>query len=355
LFRKWGLPIISFFGLVLGIYMVHRGNKQPPPPPIPFEPPTSPYKSFIAASGIIEASSENVPIGVSNGQVVETIFVKPGDICKSGDPLIQVDTRVFKAQLENAKAQVETAKAELEKLIKEPRPEEVPPLEFEMYAQEANWKKALAHLDIYKDVTNFDAISKDEYQNALYSEVAALNVFKQAKANLSLKLAGAWIEDIMIASKTVQEKETNVKVTEAQLDQTLIRAPFDGQVLQVKLYPGSFAQSYYVQPYYQASMILYGRIDPLHIRIQIDEEDCWRYRQGSSAVAFVRGNAKISVQLNFVRIEPYVIPKRKLTGDNYEQTDTRVFEVIYSFPKDSLPVYIGQMMDVYLEAPPNQL
>jgi len=355
LFRKWGLPILSFFGLVLGIYMVHRGNQHPPTPPIPFEPPTPPYLTFIAGAGIIEAASENVPIGVPNGQIVETIFVQAGDYCKRGDPLFQLDTRVFKAQVDLAQAAIETSKAELHKLIEQPRPEEVPPLEFQTKAEESNWQKAKAHLGIYKDVQNPDAISKDEYQNALWDEQTTFNYFKQAESNLALKLAGAWIEDIMIASKAVIEKEKELAVASMQLDQTLIRAPFDGQVMQLKLYPGSFAQSYYDQPYYDAPMLLYGRTDPLHIRIQIDEEDCWRYVAGSPATAFVRGNSKLSTRLDFVRIEPYIVPKRRLTGDNGEQTDTRVFEVIYSFPKGNLPVYTGQMMDIYIEAPKNPL
>jgi biotin carboxyl carrier protein len=335
--------------------MVHRGNQQPPAPPIPFEPPVPPYQSFIAASGMIEAASENVPIGVPNGQVVESIFVKAGQICKKGDPLFQLDTRVFNPQVDYAKAQVETAKAQLHKLIKQPRPEEVPPYEFEMLAQKANWQNAKAHLDLYKDIENPNAISKDEYLQALYNEQSTYNFYKEAESNLALKLAGAWIEDINIASKTVSEKEANLQIALAQLEQTIVRAPFEGQVLQIKIYPGAAAQSYFDMPLFEQPMLLYGIIDPLHVRIQIDEEDCWRYVIGSGASAFIRGNAKISFKLDFVSIEPYVIPKRNLTGDTREQTDTRVFEVIYSFPKGNLPVYVGQMMDIYIEAPKNPL
>jgi HlyD family secretion protein len=40
-----------------------------------------------------------------------------------------------------------------------------------------------------------------------------------------------------------------------------------------------------------------------------------------------------------------------LTGDNTERTDMRVLQVIYSFDPAALPVYVGQQMDVYIEAP----
>jgi HlyD family secretion protein len=51
-----------------------------------------------------------------------------------------------------------------------------------------------------------------------------------------------------------------------------------------------------------------------------------------------------------VRFEPYVVPKMSLTGDSTERVDTRVLQVIYSFERGNLPIYIGQQMDIYIDA-----
>jgi hypothetical protein len=32
--------------------------------------------------------------------------------------------------------------------------------------------------------------------------------------------------------------------------------------------------------------------------------------------------------------------------------DTRVLQVLYAFPRDTLPVFVGQQMDVMIEAQP---
>ena len=57
--------------------------------------------------------------------------------------------------------------------------------------------------------------------------------------------------------------------------------------------------------------------------------------------------------LKFVYVEPYVIPKQSLTGNNSERVDTRVLQVIYELPEERpVDVYIGQQMDVYLKAVP---
>src|SRR6202035_2870761 len=92
-------------------------------------------------------------------------------------------------------------------------------------------------------------------------------------------------------------------------------------------------------------------VTPLHVRVDVDEQDAWRVRGGALAAASPRGNGSIRIPLEFVRFEPYVVPKKSLTGDTTERVDTRVLQVIYAMEKGDLPVYVGQQMDVFIEAP----
>jgi hypothetical protein len=57
--------------------------------------------------------------------------------------------------------------------------------------------------------------------------------------------------------------------------------------------------------------------------------------------------------LSFVRVEPFVVPKKSLTGDTTERVDTRVLQVIYACdPTDRPPLFVGQQVEVYIEAAP---
>ena len=94
-----------------------------------------------------------------------------------------------------------------------------------------------------------------------------------------------------------------------------------------------------------------GNLDQLHIRVDIDENDAWRFRKEGNAVAYLRGNRQFKTDLKLVWVEPYVIPKRSLTGDSTERVDTRVLQALYSFNRATLPAYVGQQMDVFIEAP----
>jgi hypothetical protein len=73
-------------------------------------------------------------------------------------------------------------------------------------------------------------------------------------------------------------------------------------------------------------------------------------REEAMAVGYLRGNKAINASLKFVRFEPYVIPKVSLTGESTERVDTRVLQAIYSFERGDLPIYVGQQMDVYIDA-----
>jgi len=83
----------------------------------------------------------------------------------------------------------------------------------------------------------------------------------------------------------------------------------------------------------------------------VDEQIASRVKPGARATGFIKGDSAHPIPLEFVRIEPYVIPKRSLTGASIERVDTRVLQVIYKFNNNQpeRPIYVGQQMDLYIE------
>jgi hypothetical protein len=71
------------------------------------------------------------------------------------------------------------------------------------------------------------------------------------------------------------------------------------------------------------------------------------------AVAFLKGDTRNPIPLRFVRIEPYVVPKKSLTGDSSERVDTRVLQIIFELERPATPLYVGQQMDVFIRRPGN--
>src|SRR5262249_28109357 len=152
----------------------------------------------------------------------------------------------------------------------------------------------------------------------------------KAEADFALLKAGAWEPDKQVARASVEQMQSQISQTETDLDRLTVRALVEGEVLQVNVRPGEFVGA----PPGQALVVL-GNVHRLHVRVDVDEHDIPRFRPGAAARASLRGDPKRTFDLTFVRVEPYVIPKKSLTGDNTERVDTRVLQVIYSVERDN--------------------
>ncbi len=306
--RKYLLPALAVLGLGFAVLTVISGSKTIPPAPPFVDPAAPPFKSSVAGTGIVEANTENIAIGTLVPGVVSGIYISVGSKVKTGDPLFKLDDRDLMAQLAVRQAALRVANTSV-KVAK---------------ASLSDLKNQLA---LAESLTDKRAISVEELDPRRYAVQIAKAKLAQAKA------------DVVSAMAQTRETETN-------LDRIVVRAPFDGEVLQLKIHPGEFAPAGIIQ----TPLILLGNVEPLNVRVDVDENDAWRVRTGAPAVAFLRGNKEIKTDLKFVRFEPYIVPKKSLTGDSIERVDTRVLQVIYSITQANLPIFAGPKMDVYIDA-----
>jgi HlyD family secretion protein len=351
-FGKYGLPLVAAAMLVFSIYHVVRAQQQPPPASPPIEPARTPFGRTVAGSGIVEAETENISIGSPLPGVVLEAYVpveKVGQIVKKGDPLVLVDDRALKAQLKYQEANRAAALAQLRKLELQPRPEEVPPSAAAVEVAQANQAIQGDTADRNRVLYGRKAISEQEYRQSILAEQMARRQTVQAEANLKLLKAGAWDPDKAIARANVALAEAQIEQTKTDLERTLVRAPVDGKVLQVNVRPGEYVGA----PPSQALVVL-GSCARVHVRVDIDEHDIPRaYRLFETripAYASPRGDPSQRIPLTFVRVEPYVVAKKSLTGDNTERVDTRVLQVIYRVNRDEPSLFVGMQVDVFLDA-----
>jgi multidrug resistance efflux pump len=292
------------------------------------------------------------------------------------------------AKVAAAEAESAVARAKYDKLKAAPRPEEIPPSEAKVAAAAAALADLKDRLAMWEGVADKRAISQEEFARRRFAVQVAeaqlaqarkeLDLLKagtwkpdlaaaeadvksadakvaQAKADLTLLKAGTWKADLDVAEADVRTAEAEVAAAEAQvkaeetdLERLTVKAPVDCTILQVNVRLGEYAPTGITSN----PLMLVGNTATLHVRVDVDENEAWRVRAGAPAKAFVRGNRDLSTELKFVRFEPFIVPKKSLTGDATERVDTRVLQVIYSFERGKLPVFVGQQMDVYIEALP---
>jgi multidrug resistance efflux pump len=364
MFTKLLLPLLAVVGLGFAVYATHEGRKPTEPSRPLVEPPVAP-RAFraIAGAGLIEPQRENIPVGTHEPGVVTKVFVAVDQkdpatgairktFVKPGDPLFQLDTRQAEAELKVREAQLAAAEATLHKLQSAPRPEDVPPAEATFAEMQARFHDAETNYDRTARLRQQNAVTASEYDIARFNFAATRAAMEKARADLDRLKKGTWEADLLVARADVEQARAQVFAARTSLDRLTVRAPDLGdqmQVLQVNVRPGQFAALAWKEP-----LIVLGDVTHLRVRVDIDEQDVPLFQEGTAAVATLKGRPGVPFPLTYKRTEPYVIPKKSLTGDNSERVDTRVLQVLYELPDDRvLPLFVGQQMDVYIEkAPP---
>lgn len=415
---KWLILVLAIAGAGFGVYEARRSVAPQPVPPLLREPVRNPFEKGIAGSGLVEPSSENIVIGVSDPGMVVAVFVKQNQKVSKNDPLFEIDSRTLKSQLltadaavkkwqasaERANAAVGTAQADLKRVVAFRRKEDEAGIRAKVAQAEAAVEEAKHAVAEAQQTAAQSPISVSDAENELNklektqltgstshemteharfvlklerqkreTTLAAVATAKvrvstnqalllAAKADLDTYLAGAWQPDVDKANAAVQEAKAAADQAQAEvgmaraeverikleIERRTMRAPIDGTILRVNLRVHEYAMA--LAPTAETAPIVMGKIDPLHVRADIDEFDAQRFKPGMKAVAIPKGATNVRVPLEFVRVDPFVIPKRALTNSQHELVDTRVLEIIYKVTDSKTNLYVGQQVDVFIDA-----
>lgn len=323
--RRSVLPLLAVLGVGLAIAMVFRGNQTAATAQTAVPSATPPFTSYIFGPGVVEASTENIAVGTPASGIVTSMYVNWGDRVERGAPLFTVDTRDLEAQRLPATAKVTEVEAQLAAATASVR------------EARATLAKAQNRLTVGEGLEPGVSISAEDLANRRFDVGAGQAALAAADANVEHVKA-----QVASANAQVQQIAREIEIR-------TVRAPVAGRVLQMKVRLGEYAQTGVLS----TPLMILGDDTTLHVRVDIDDADAWRFRSCAPAVAWVRGNPVLKTPLRYVRTDPDVIPKVTLTGDATQRTDTRVLQVIYSFESASLPAYVGQLLDVFIRAAPS--
>jgi multidrug efflux pump subunit AcrA (membrane-fusion protein) len=299
-----GIAALSF---VAGVVLVTKNTEAERHAAPPVAPPTSTFAHSIGAEGLVEPKSEDIAIApVVPGPVI-AVRVKAYQYVQAGDVLWEQDSRDLAAQVPVREADIATARAAVA-------------------VGQAALADARIQLTLIERVTDRRAIREEDLQRRRIAVDAAVAQLAANRAALARSLAA-------------------LEQTRTDLSRLVVTAPIDGQILKVDVRPGEYATVPAKSP-----LVVMGDTSTMHVRVDVAEEDAPRFAPNRKAYASPRGNANRRILLEFVRLEPRLIPKHNLTGDTAERVDTRVLQVIYRVAAGQ-PVYDGELMDVFIDAP----
>jgi len=299
---------LAVAGITGAVLLIKQQQKQPPRPAPLVEPARSPFTNSVAATGIIEARQENVRIATTKPGLVAKLFVAVGEKVKKGEALFQLDDREARARLLTAESQLGSLRAALQ-------------------AEQAMLGDAADQFERTAKLRRENVASEDELKRKQFQ----MENWKARVAKIEADIAAA---------------QAQVSAARTDLDILTVRSPRAGETLQVNVREGEYANVNPTEP-----LIILGEVDTLQIRADVDEQNAWQVRANEPAVAYLKGDTKNALPVRFVRIEPFVVPKKSLTGDSSERVDTRVLQIIFELDRPAVPLYVGQQVDVFIQRP----
>jgi HlyD family secretion protein len=346
MFNKLILPLIAISGFGFAVYTIYAREPIKVSEPLTPPPTQSKYRKFIAGAGIVEARLENIPVGAAVPGVVWEVFVKVKDRVKKGDPLFKIDDRDIRAELAVREANLASAIASHRRLEAAPQVGDIATAEAAVEEARARVNDTEAASARTERLYQRQMGTASDYDKDRFSFQAAKASLGKALADLN-RIKVTWEADKQVSKAAVAMADSQLQSSKIQLDRMTVRALGDGEILQVNVRPGQYAVSMFNQ-----ALVVIGDSKRLHVRVDIDENDVPLFNPKSRAIATLKGRPSVAFEdLALFKVEPYIIPKKSLTGDNSERVDTRVLQVVYELPEDTkLPLYVGQQMDAYIEA-----
>jgi len=354
-----GLPALAALTLGWALLSIGSSNSAKPPQVAASTPPSATVigeanRTVLAGLGLVEPAGGEVSIATRVAGVVDEVRVSPGDRVKVGDVLFKIDAQIAAATVEQRKRDLSVAEARARETAARAAllDADVVAARDSVAGAEADRDEARDLVRVATELAGTAATSQRELNRRRNLQRVAEAKLAEAKSRLVRARAEVALVDPAQGGQTLEIDEAIVTqaaaalaLAEAELTRLSVRAQSDGVVLSVNVKPGEFAS----QGSATAPVVI-GQLDPLHVRVDIDEADLPRFRDGANAVALQRGAPNSSIALRFVRSEPLVAPKSTLSGNSGERVDTRVLQVIYAADGHSITLRPGQIVDVFIDA-----
>lgn len=268
--RSW-LAIVFVGATIIAVWIA---TKKAAPPEVQFvKVARETLVSSLNTNGKVEPI-EWMPVRSERAGLVMRVFISRGQRVETGQPLVELDTRVASADLAKAQAAIQEAKAQQQVLAQGGRIAE---------RQQIDSDLARARLDL--DAAQKNAAALDRLVARQAATQQELQTARQTVNQLQLRIQSlekskaAIVSPIDkdIAKARLQEAQSAAAVAQSNLDLSTIRAPMDGTLYDFDLKQGS-----YVNPGDAIAKV--GKLDRVRVTVYVDEPDLGKVHEGEPVI-----------------------------------------------------------------------
>ena len=201
--------------------------------------------SILNATGYIVAAHK-IELAAKVVGKVAWIGVDKGDKVREGQALVRLEDDEYRAHLLEAQGQLNNLKAHLAELDHGSRPEEIARAKADLAQARANLENARVTLDRTRPLAGEGVLSKQALDDAQAKYDAAAASAASLENAYELVRIGPRQEEIDAMRAQVRQAQGTADYAQTQLDNTVIRAPVSGTILERNVEKGEFVTTGFV-------------------------------------------------------------------------------------------------------------
>lgn len=297
-------------------------------------------QTVIAGIGYVEPQGEVRRLGFKIDGRIRKCIVQIGSQVNEGDVLVQLDDSEEQAAVQAALAEVKTAKAELETVLAGSHPDAIAAAEHHLqelihaseFAQREH--KRLSHLAETKSASDTETDKAASHAKQSQAAVSAAKSEIQRLKNLPRP------EEKSAAEARLMLAESRLVQAKMHLEQTTLRAPFNGTVLELLKRDGDVVRAVDQEP-----VLVFADLSHLRVRAEVDERFVDGLTNGMKGEVYGRplGDKTYLGTVSFVK--QLMGPKTVFSRAAAERVDLDVIQIFIDMPAE-FKAPVGLRVDV---------
>jgi len=228
---------------------------------------------ILSATGYIIAAHKIEVASKVNGRVA-WIGVDKGDKVKAGQVLVRLEDDEYRAQVTQQRGQLVNLKGRELEIRNGNRPEEIEKARYDVNQAKADLDNAKVSLDRTKELANSGVVSKQALDDAQAKYDNAVAKVASLQRLLDLEVLGPRKEETTQIVGQVEQARGALDYAQTQLDNTIIRAPITGTILDRNVERGEFITTGFVgDKGAKGYIVTMADLNDLQVELDISQND----------------------------------------------------------------------------------
>lgn len=238
----------------------------------------------LNATGYVVAHHEIQVASKVSGKVA-WIGVEQGDQVKKNQELVRLDDTEYRAQVEQARGNLANLEAKLVELEHGSRPQEIAQAQANVLQAQADLANSKLVYERNKALHAEGIVSRQDFDNAQYTYRNIQAKTDSLEQAYNLVKIGPREEDIDAMKAQVLQARGVLAFDQDQLDNTIIRAPIDGCVLERAVEEGEYVTTGFVgDKGAKGYVVTLADLNDLQVELDISQNDFARLHLGQDGV-----------------------------------------------------------------------